>query len=307
VAECTLQDCPIPEELLGSFREYEQGPDQPQQLGQQFARDGYVLLRSVLDREQVLAARREVFGRLQAVDEIDSPAEDGIATGRSQRDQIESSRGDFWQSVSEGTALRRVTHGSRLQEIVAAVLAQDARPHDLMYLRPTPVGRSTSLHCDYPFFAGYSPRIVTVWLPLGDIAVSDGPLTVVEGSHRFEDVIQPMLDRDYRVDHSDATIQTAAYDHKPTQDVVSMLRDRQTRLLTTEFQSGDVIVFSGTLMHGSLDNHSPVNRVRLSVDVRYQPAADPADDERYFGSHPRGSKGAGYADMRGARPLTEAW
>jgi len=307
VPEPTLQQCPIPEDLLGRFHECQHGLDQSQQLGQQFDEHGYVLLRGVLDREAVWAARREIFGRLQDVDEIAAPAEDGIATGRSQRDQLEISRGDFWQSVSEGPVLRQVTHGSRLQEIVAAVVGQDVRPHDLMYLRPTPVGRSTSLHCDYPFFAGYSPRIVTVWLPLGDIPVSDGPLVVVEGSHRFEDVIQPMLDRDYRADHSDETIQTAAYDHKPTQDVVSMLRDRQTRLLTTEFQSGDVIIFSGTLMHGSLDNHSPVERVRLSVDVRYQPATDPADDERYFGSHPRGSKGAGYADMRGARPLTEAW
>ena len=37
----------------------------------------------------------------------------------------------------------------------------------------------------------------------------------------------------------------------------------------------------------------------------FQPAADPADDERYFGTDPLGSNGGGYGDMRAAKPLTE--
>ena len=75
------------------------------------------------------------------------------------------------------------------------------------------------------------------------------------------------------------------------------------RLLSTDFEAGDVVVFSGFTLHGSLDNNSPDERVRLSCDVRYQPAADPHTDERYFGVDPKGSKGGGYADMRGAKPL----
>jgi hypothetical protein len=43
----------------------------------------------------------------------------------------------------------------------------------------------------------------------------------------------------------------------------------------------------------------------LSCDVRFQPAADPADDERYFGTDPLGSNGGGYGDMRAAKPLME--
>ena len=36
---------------------------------------------------------------------------------------------------------------------------------------------------------------------------------------------------------------------------------------------------------------------------RFEPAAEPATDERYFGASPKGAKGGGYADMRGAKPL----
>ena len=37
--------------------------------------------------------------------------------------------------------------------------------------------------------------------------------------------------------------------------------------------------------------------------VSLQAADQPADDDRYFGEYPKGSKGGGYADMRAAKPL----
>jgi hypothetical protein len=46
--------------------------------------------------------------------------------------------------------------------------------------------------------------------------------------------------------------------------------------------------------------------VRLSCDVRWQPADLPLD-ERYFGAHPGGTTGAGYAELVGAKPLTQEW
>ena len=44
----------------------------------------------------------------------------------------------------------------------------------------------------------------------------------------------------------------------------------------------DVVLFNMWTMHGSTDNNNKHGRVRLSVDVRYQPAALPFDDPRYF-------------------------
>jgi ectoine hydroxylase-related dioxygenase (phytanoyl-CoA dioxygenase family) len=87
---------------------------------------------------------------------------------------------------------------------------------------------------------------------------------------------------------------------------LTFCRQRDTRLLSSDFQAGDVLIFSMFTLHGSLENNSPAGQVRLSCDVRYQPAADPAVDGRYFGPSPTGSKGGGYADMRGARPLADS-
>ena len=89
-------------------------------------------------------------------------------------------------------------------------------------------------------------------------------------------------------------------------DAIEFARSRGSRFLTQNFEPGDVIVFGMTTMHGAFDNVSPIGRTRLSVDVRWQPADEPMD-ERYFGSSPAGTTGAGYAELNGAKPLTEPW
>jgi hypothetical protein len=53
------------------------------------------------------------------------------------------------------------------------------------------------------------------------------------------------------------------------------------RWLTTEFQAGDLLVFTMFTLHCSLDNQS--RRIRLSTDSRYQLASEPVD-ERWIGA-----------------------
>ena len=298
---------PVPDDLLGPLAEATQCLSDAAMLRRSFADHGYVLLRDVLDRDDVLAARREVFTRLEEMGEILPPVEAGIATGASRRSDLAPDLGAFWKSLSEGPALRRVTHGPRLRELAGLLFDVPSRPHDYLFLRPAPVGNATNLHYDYPFFAGGASQIVTCWLPLGEIPVCDGPLTLVEQSHRFEDLIGPIRSARLSADpRAFAAAQDAAYQSAAT-DMLEFVSSRRTRLLTTHFQPGDLVIFGGFTMHGSLDNHSPLARVRLSVDVRYQPAGDPADDPRFFGPHPIGAKGGSYGEQKAAQPLGTPW
>jgi len=305
--DCTIQGLPIPDDRIGRFAEYDGGLRATDQLQAAIERDGYVLLRGVLDRDGVMAARHEVFSRLEQVGEIKSPAVEGIATGESRRRELAGDLNEFWRSVNTGSALRGVTHGKSVHEILRSILAEQARGHDLMFLRPAAVGQGTRLHYDHPFFAGRSNRILTAWIPLGDVPITDGPLVAVEGSNRFDDFLDPIREVDYAADRSNDVVQKVAYDKQNETDPITLVTARGTRLLSSGFQAGDLVVFSGFLLHGSLDNRSPIGRVRLSCDVRYQPAADPADDERYFGENPLGSSGGGYGAMKGAKPLTQPW
>ena len=301
--ECAIQDRPIPAQRLGPLLEYDADLADHQHLAETVARQGYLLLRSVLDRESVLEAREEVFQKLAEVGEIEQPAIAGISSGSSQRAERELDLGAFWASVSQGPALRAVTHGETVRDLLSAVMGGPSRPHDLIYLRPMAPGPGTRLHYDLPFFAGYSRSIHTAWIPLGDLPVEEGPLVVVENSNTFSDLLDPIRQANYQSDRSNETVQAAAYAKQNEMHPVDLAEARNVRLLTAEFQAGDLLVFNMLTLHGSLDNRSSAGRVRLSCDVRYQPAEDPHDDPRYFGLRPTGSKGGGYGDMRGAQPL----
>ena len=245
-----------------------------------------------------MAARREVFQRMVQVGEIAEPAEAGIFTGASRRAEMEPDLGRFWKSVSEGPALRAASHGTALAAVMSLVFGETARPQDYMFLRAGPFGRATGLHFDYPFFTRSHDRVATVWLPIGDVPVTDGPLVVVEGSNRFRDLIEPMIGFDISKDNTRKADLGA--------DAITFAEQRGTRLLTRNFEAGDIALFGMYTAHGSLDNHTSINRVRLSCDVRWQPAALPLD-ERYFGDNPPGTTGVGYAELNGAKPLTQDW
>ena len=295
---CMIQGQPVPDGLIGELPDRAHLLDQPAALRERLAADGFLCLTGMLDKALVAAARREVFERLVEVGEVLPPASTAIATGTSRRDELVADRGLFWKSVSEGPRLRALSHGAAMRRIMALLLAAPARPQDYMFLRAGAPGRATGLHFDYPFFTRAHDQVCTVWLPIGDVPVTDGPLVVVEGSNRFRDLIDPMIGFDVARDNTrKATL---------SQDALSFARQRGVRLLTRNFEAGDIAVFGMYTLHGSLENHSPINRVRLSCDVRWQPATLPVD-ERYFGADPGGTTGAGYGELVGARPLTQEW
>jgi hypothetical protein len=298
LTRCWTQGRPIPDPLVGELRDSAALADDGDALRHRLAEDGYLFLRGVLDARAVLGARAEVLERLVAVEEIRPPALDGIATGTSRRAERVGDLGAFWKSVSEGPALRRVTHGETLRQLHGRILGEPARPHDYLFLRVAPVGRSTGLHFDYPFFTRTTERVHTTWIPFGDVPVSEGPLVIVEGSHRFGDLHQGLRGFDVVYDTSRKA--------QVTDDFTAFAQARGCRLLSRDFRAGDVCIFGMFTLHGSLDNRSESGRVRVSCDVRYQPAADP-QDSRYFGPSPGGTTGAGYGELNGAKPLTQAW
>jgi hypothetical protein len=296
--DCQVHGKPVPHAVLGSFRDSTDLIGDASSLRERMTEDGYVFLRGVSEASSIATARNEVFCRLADVGEIAEPPADGIFTGRSERAELHDDLSSFWQSVSEGPALRRVTHGPTIQHVLDTLFGEPALGYDFIFLRPGVVGRFTFLHYDFPFFARGTKNVVTAWTAIGDIPTTQGPLFILENSHRFDDLIEPVKEIDYESSYSPQV--------QMMDDAVEFARSRGSRLLTANFEPGDVILFSMTTMHGSFDNCSPDNRTRLSVDVRWQPALEPVD-ERYFGASPAGTTGAGYGELNGAKPLTEPW
>jgi ectoine hydroxylase-related dioxygenase (phytanoyl-CoA dioxygenase family) len=296
--DCSIDGRPVPPDVLSSFVDSTEISSDHQTLAESFDKNGYVFVKGLIPQESVNNARREVFGRLAEMDEIREPAIEGIATGRSRRVELVGDLGVFWQSVSEGQAIRRVSHATETKSLLDTLFNEESLAHDYSFLRPGVKGRFTFLHFDYPFFSRGSKRVVTAWTAIGPVPKDEGALFVLENSHSFDDLIADAVEIDYDSSSSPRV--------QMTDDLVELARARSSRLLTTDFDPGDIVLFSMTTMHGAFDNNSELGRARLTVDVRWQPAAEPVD-ERYIGPNPKGTTGAGYGELNGAKPLIQEW
>jgi len=283
----------VPAELLGLLQPTSANAT-GEAMREQIEQHGYLYMPAALDREAVLAARAEVFGRLAEVGEIAEPVCDGISTGTSRRGEVVEDLGIFWKSVSEGSALRSVTHAGPIVELMQRLLGGDVKPYDFLWLRAMHRGRASAYHFDHVYMNRGTANLFSVWTPLGDIQLEEGPIALVEGSHLWDDLIAEYRDFDVEQD-------TSRPGHV-TLDPVGLAKQRGTRLLTAEFRAGDVLVFPMFNLHGSLDNRSAEGRVRISCDTRYQLASDKFD-QRWIGENPIGH-GSGYASLSGAQPAT---
>jgi ectoine hydroxylase-related dioxygenase (phytanoyl-CoA dioxygenase family) len=182
------------------------------------------------------------------------------------------------------------------------VIGEAVVPFDYVFLRAAVYGHATKAHFDFPFFTRATSQVRSVWIPLGDIPLSEGPLVVFEGSTRFTELQEAARAVDVASDTSRAHATKKA---ELSEGFASIAERHGSRVLSANFRAGDVVVIGQHTLHGSLENRSP-NRVRLSCDLRYQPVSAPRDD-RYFGPEPRGVAGGGYAELNGAKPLGDPW
>lgn len=287
----TIQGQTVPTNLLGPLRD----ADRTGNMTSQLASDGYLLLRGVHDADAVMAARKEILGRLAEVDEIAEPSEQGIATGRSKRAELHPDLGAFWRSVSEGPAVRAVINGPRITTAMTELFGAPAAHFSFAWLRAMTAGRASPLHVDHPYMNRGSAALVTCWTPMGSVGLDEGPLFIVEGSHTWLDLRAQFegLDVDREPDRPGHLKDNAA----------DLAQRKGTRLLTTAFKPGDCLVFGMFTAHAAFDNGSTSGRVRVSCDTRFQPASDPMD-ERFSGPNPPAHGGKGYGCLSAARPMT---
>lgn len=269
---------------LGLMRPSDDVADDPKRLQERLALDGYLYVPGVLDRDEVLAARHAVLHRLAAEGRLapGSRPEDAVPGP----DLTNAVRDDLAQETPE---LRSVLYAGRMPAFFQRLFGEPVRHFDYTWLRPVPPGLGTAPHGDSVFMNRGTANLLTCWVPLGDVDLDLGGLLVLEGSHRLEDVRRDYHTRDVdtycdntdRRPTPDAPVWTGFY----AMDPVQLRSQTGLRWVTSRFRAGDLVTFPMFTLHGSLDNTS--SRVRLSCDIRYQRASEPADP-RWVGPAPAG-------------------
>ena len=276
-----------PPQFIAPMRETALDTD-PTEIRQRFADDAYVCLPGFFAKDNVDAVREAVFTRLDEAGEIRGMPSDGIYSGTSQRRENISDLGEFlaprFQKIGH---CARVTHSRALHEMCDVLLDEPCIPQDYLFLRAANFGRQTLLHSDSGFFARMTDKVVTVWISFGDIPLHLGPLFVMEKSHQHPRVRDALANFDVARDKD----KKASWSETP----IELAEQLPSRLLTRHMKPGDIVIFGMHLLHGSLDNVDPDQRIRLSCDIRYQAQSEP-QDPRYFGPRPGGTTGAGYGE-----------
>lgn len=289
----TLTSCGHPldrsADAFGRLEETRLDRDAPADVTARLAADGYVFLRDCLDADLVEAARLRLLDQLDALGALEEGAP--VAAGIARRPWTPRS---FHALAADNEPLRRLLYAGRMVTAFERLLGGAVRHFDFTWLRVVPRGSGTAPHADSVYMNRGTSRLYTAWTPLMEIPLELGGLIVMPRSHRIERLRK----------YFDSDVDTVCENlpPRPPKDVhgwvgpvgdgklandPALLRARLgLPWLTAEtFRPGDVLVFGIHTLHASLDNTT--DRLRLSTDIRYQPAAEPADP-RWVGAAPVG-------------------
>lgn len=307
---------PLDEGSFGFLRPSNDLLGNPAALNERLDAEGYLYIKSFLDREKVLAARRSILEKLAAEGLLD-PAHD-LMEGVVDPKHLEAFELETAPQFDDARTLRKmktgafrpdlavaneavedVVYGPQLQGFYDALFGETALHFDYTWLRVMGPGLGTPTHCDWVYMGRGSHELLTCWVPYQDIPLEVGGLMLLERSHLQAERIRAYLSKDVDAYCENVPKQVKQVKEEGgwsfqgwlTQRPDSLPRAFESRWLTAErWEVGDFLTFNMCLIHGSLDNHS--DRIRISTDVRYQPASHPAD-ERWIGPNPPGHSKAG--------------
>ncbi len=264
--------------------------------------DGYIYLVGFLARDEVLAARHDILVRLAAAGFLDEGSDPDEA-----RPSADAGRSMLSDIAWASKPLQELLYSGRMMGLYEALFEVPVRHFDFTWLRAYPPGRGTAPHMDNVFMSRGSSRLLSAWVPLGDIDTSLGGLAVLEGSHRLDDIRRSYASRDVDTYCSNepgagsyATQETMVWNGQVSSDPVGLREELGLRWLTNDYEAGDVVTFPMFTIHTGLDNNS--DRIRLSSDSRYQPASDPADP-RWVGAKPERA----WLAQQGGYDLLKTW
>jgi ectoine hydroxylase-related dioxygenase (phytanoyl-CoA dioxygenase family) len=218
--------------------------------------DGYLFIRNLLPREAIATVQRQVgelareAGWLQA----DAPVEEARANPAGFCVDPEPRYLETLRRINRIEAYHALKHHPALVGFLEALLGGPILAHPRVLGRnifPAREEFTTKAHQDFPNVQG-TEEVYTAWIPMIDIPMEAGPLQVAAGTH-VEGVY-------------DFNIAAGAGGIEITDPL-------DGRWHSGPFQLGDVLFFHSMTVHKGVPNRG--DRLRMSMDVRYQLVSEP--------------------------------
>ena len=283
--------------MLGWLRETPAGTP-IEEIRRRLFEDEYVLVKSLLPRQDVLEARAHYFSQFESFGMLKpgtSPAEGiynsaddpalhaGIGAGEApNRDEFQC----LIDAHVQQPYLDFVAH-PKLRAMIRELMQweQEVILKRTMLRHNLPGGLSTGVHYDKLFLRGGSAFFLTAWVPIGDTCATGGGLMYLEDSTGLGKAIEE--DFDARNKELTPEERVSAFNRNMTsngilstdpmvfqQDHEHLAKKKSFRWLVANYEAGDVVFHLPYSVHSAVANDDPGGSIRLSTDLRFYSKKD---------------------------------
>jgi ectoine hydroxylase-related dioxygenase (phytanoyl-CoA dioxygenase family) len=139
----------------------------------------------------------------------------------------------------------------------------------------------TGGHYDLIYLRAGTEKLYTSWIPLGDIPVEMGGVIYLEHS----DALGRQMEAEFSMKNADLPPEEriSAYNRNMrdggwvSTNLAEMADRFKSRWLIANYEVGDMVIHSPYMIHAATQNNDPLNRIRLSTDIRFQRVDDEID------------------------------
>ena len=251
----------VPEQLR-PFETFSSGDDLQQQRDF-LHRYGYLVLKTALDKNLVLDARRAVLQQLKRLWNLIDTGKGALEQGFiNLNDPVHpKGRGILLAGFTDITHLpemRRLLEGPELSSLISNLSGESCSTLRTKWLRVMGINENTDEHADFYRFSHFNvaKRMLTCWIPLGSYTAHEGTLAICESTHHL------ISFDEFDEDQSDSKSELPSHFDLASSSCVWR---------TGDFQAGDLCIFDIRTIHASTKNQSEC--FRISVDSRWQPSS----------------------------------
>ena len=226
-------------------------------LRERMERDGYLFLRGQTDLDLLRQVRRDIISVLVQHEWLAPGTDpDDVLAGEFAALEGDDAFAVMYDDLQKLESFHAFAHDAGIVNVVRRVVGEDVLAHPRHIARvifPSATRYTTPPHQDFVHIQG-TPQVYTAWMPLDDTDEVLGGLAILAGSH-----------------------QQGVYEVRRALGAGGLGVDTESLGLEWvggDMRAGDLLLFHSLCVHRGRDNLSS-NRIRLSLDYRYQGASQP--------------------------------